>query len=441
MSQIILSVIQIAVSIWEMWMCYEVLYLTVLDKKYANKIENIIRWGNIIIVGSLLGVNRLFFFFSSPIFLIVLILTIVCVYGIKRKKAVLCAGIVFVYFEFIAILDFILAFISMEFIRERFEQVIYIYALTWQKALIYILTRGIMLLGILLIKRWVDNLHSVIEQCRGIMLIAGILLCIVLLKYQLWLDEMVNGSRPIQGINASVNLSAISLIIAWIGVFVVKYQLVKREKATLILRDHLLEERYTEMMKTHQVIHDMKNHLLVIRNMERANQWDELHNYLEEISRDIFDDSAEIWTGNRMADLILNSKKRQADSEGIAFSIDSNIIGVIPFTDRETISLLGNLLDNAIEACKRMKSAEKWVNIRINRKHHLFYIEIANSIEERPKEKEHQLISTKTDKGLHGYGLKNVQQIVHKYDGTYSYQIKENSFLTSLSFFDNEDVS
>lgn len=441
MNRIILSGIQIAVSIWEMWMCYEVLYLTVLNKKYANKTENIIRWGNIIVVGGLLGINRLFFFFSSPIFLLVLILTIVCIYGIKRKKVVLCAGIVFVYFEFIAILDFILAFISMEFMRERFEQVIYIYALTWQKTLIYILTRGSMLLGILFIKRWVDNLHSVIEQCRGIMLIAGILLCIVLLKYQLWLDEMVNGSKPIQGINASVNLSAISLIIVLIGVFVVKYQLVKREKTTLILKDQLLEERYTEMLKSRQIIHDMKNHLLVLRNMERAKRWDELHNYLEEIGRDIFDDSAKIRTGNTMADLILNSKKKQANSQGIVFSIDSNMIGAIPFTDRETISLLGNLLDNAIEACERMKSAEKWVNVRINRQHHLLYIEITNSIEEHPKEKDHRLVSHKSDKGMHGYGLKNVQQIVDKYDGTYSYQIKENSFLTSLSFFDNEDVS
>lgn len=280
-----------------------------------------------------------------------------------------------------------------------------------------------------------------IEQCRGIVLMTGILLCMVLLKYQVWLDEMVNGSRPIQGVSASVTLSVISLIIVLVGVFVVKYQLVKKEKATLILKDQLLEERYTEMLKSRQIMHDMKNHLLVLRTMEKANQWDELHDYLEEISKDIFDDSMKIWTGNTMADLILNSKKRQADSEEIDFSIDSNMTGDIPFTDRETISLFGNLLDNAIEACERMTSAEKWVNVRINRQNHLLYIEIENSIEEPPKEKDHRIISCKSDKGLHGYGLKNVQQIVDKYDGIYSYQIKENSFLTSISFFDNGDVS
>ena len=47
MNQIILSGIQITISIWEMWMCYEILYMTVLDKKYADKKETIIRWSNI----------------------------------------------------------------------------------------------------------------------------------------------------------------------------------------------------------------------------------------------------------------------------------------------------------------------------------------------------------------------------------------------------------
>lgn len=202
-----------------------------------------------------------------------------------------------------------------------------------------------------------------------------------------------------------------------------------------------MEERYAEMLKSRQMIHDMKNHLLVLRNMERANQWDKLHDYLEEISKDILDDSTKIWTGNNMMDLILNSKKKQADSEGIAFNIDSNMIEDIPFKDGETISLLGNLLDNAIEACERMKSAEKWVTVRINRRYCLFYIEIENSIEEHPKANGQLLVSTKMDKRIHGYGLKNVHQIVDKYDGTYSYQIKENSFFTSISFFDNENVS
>lgn len=71
----------------------------------------------------------------------------------KEKKIVLCVGILLAFWGFVAILDFIFAFISMEFIREQFEQIIYINALTYQKVGIYILTRGIMLLFIVFIKK------------------------------------------------------------------------------------------------------------------------------------------------------------------------------------------------------------------------------------------------------------------------------------------------
>ena len=56
------------------------------------------------------------------------------------------------------------------------------------------------------IKKREESIHSMIEQCCGIIVITGALLCAVLFKYQLWLDEMANGSKPIRGINASMNL-------------------------------------------------------------------------------------------------------------------------------------------------------------------------------------------------------------------------------------------
>lgn len=94
------------------------------------------------------------------------------------------------------------------------KNVIYIYALTWQKVLIYFFTRGIILLGIVNIKKREESIRSMIEQCCGIIVITGALLCAVLFKYQLWLDEMANGSKPIRGINASMNLYIMKYTIA-----------------------------------------------------------------------------------------------------------------------------------------------------------------------------------------------------------------------------------
>jgi len=86
MNQIILSGIQITISIWEMWMCYEILYMTVLDKKYADKKETIIRWANIFVVGSLLGINRLIAFFSRTM------LGLTYSYQIKENSFLTCVS-------------------------------------------------------------------------------------------------------------------------------------------------------------------------------------------------------------------------------------------------------------------------------------------------------------------------------------------------------------
>lgn len=56
-------IILILLSILEVWMCYQVLYRTVLEKNYLRKWQKILIWGNILVVGTLLGINRKIIFF------------------------------------------------------------------------------------------------------------------------------------------------------------------------------------------------------------------------------------------------------------------------------------------------------------------------------------------------------------------------------------------
>lgn len=436
MRQILLSCIQIAISIWELWMLYELLYTTVLNKEYATKTEKVVGWCNILLAGVVMGVNRINFFFSSPIFIATVVLTIICMLAINRKKILLLIGMGLSYFALVALLDFVYAFICIEFLGERFKEDIYItYVMSWQKVMIFFLSRGVFWGLIVFLKRKGINIRNVLEQSRGFMILIGFLLCVLLLKYQYELYDMVYGLQPIQGFGAGAGLLMICFVVILIGWFIAKYQLMKQEQATLVLRDRLLEERYAEMLKSRQLIHDMKNHLLALQTMEKESRWEELHDYLEEISRDVYSDVAKCWTGNSMIDLILNSKKRQANLGQIDFYIEANVVGEIPLTYRETISLFGNLLDNAIEACEQVQTGKKWIDLKIRKQQGLFYIEVENSMERRPEERKNQLISRKKDSGVHGYGLKNVRQIVDKYDGTYFYEIREKSFITIISFF------
>lgn len=103
------------------------------------------------------------------------------------------------------------------------------------------------------------------------------------------------------------------------------------------------------------------------------------------------------------------------------------------FDDSETCSLLGNLLDNAIEACMRMDyNANKWVSVKIENQKQLLFIKIENSINEAPVMEKGRPVSVKGDKKRHGYGLKNVERILNKYDGTIAYLSRDKAFQIEL---------
>lgn len=441
MNELILMGISVATSIWEIWMCYQVLLITVIDDQHRKNADKIIMWCTMICVGFLLGLNRLIAFFSSPIFVLTnIIIIIICIF-LNRRKKVLCAGIIILYFSLVAIFDMALAFISYDILGKEFISGVYLYMTTWKREGVYFLSRMVVCIGIYFLKKRLGNMYELAERCNRFIMGVGIILFILLIKYQYVLDEMVIGDREQKGISASLGLVTTTVIIVLLEFFVLKYRHMKQEKDAILLREQLLEERYIEVMKTRQVIHDMRNHFLLLQKYEKEQQWGKLHKYLEVISEDLFEDSSRVWTGNAIVDMILNSKKIYAEERQIQVEIETEVIPRFVLDNREIISLFGNLLDNAIEACEKMQKNEKWIHISLKKHHELLSIEIENSIEEVPKERRGELLSDKKSQEVHGYGLKNVQQIVNKHDGAYSYQIKENSFLTSIVFFDDGDFA
>lgn len=97
--------------------------------------------------------------------------------------------------------------------------------------------------------------------------------------------------------------------------------------------------------------------------------------------------------------MLLEQKRALAEQDGISFTIQTVPHVEWTFNDNETCSLLGNLLDNAIEACKRLDgNVDKWISIKIE-----------NSAGEAPVMKKGRFVSIKQDKTKHGYGLKSVE--------------------------------
>ena len=97
------------------------------------------------------------------------------------------------------------------------------------------------------------------------------------------------------------------------------------------------------MLKSRKIVHDMKNHLLALKKYTQEQDWKGLEEYLNELSQDMLDYNYQIWTGNHMLDMILNQKEKEAEKQKTQMQISTEVFTTLPFSDREIISLFGNL--------------------------------------------------------------------------------------------------
>lgn len=170
-----------------------------------------------------------------------------------------------------------------------------------------------------------------------------------------------------------------------------------------------------------QMRHDLKNHVNTLNMLlsdeehgqERAKQ------YLLEYVRQTAALQEFVKTKNSVADAVLNAKLMYCKEQDIpaVISVDKNIRGL---TQTELCCVLGNLLDNAIEAELKLSKAQRKIEIKIVMIEEVLDILIRNRIAEpvlQDVQKVKNIGTTKQDAENHGFGLKNVREIVKKYDG------------------------
>ena len=134
-----------------------------------------------------------------------------------------------------------------------------------------------------------------------------------------------------------------------------------------------------------------------------------------------------------MVDAILNSKLSLMRDGSIRTDVDAHVPSKMKITDPELCVLLGNLLDNAIEACGRLPKAEdRFIKIYMDTLQNRFYISILNSMDGQAKKHGNIFRSTKPAGEFHGFGLQRVDRIVRKYDGFLDRQSEEGVFATEI---------
>lgn len=193
-------------------------------------------------------------------------------------------------------------------------------------------------------------------------------------------------------------------------------------------RRHLSEVRsiHTEMRGYK---HDFHHHLQTLKGQLKAGEVERALAYMEELDQKLMQVDTLMKTGNVSLDAILSAKIAQAKAEGIAVTVKANVPDSLTISDVELSILVGNLLDNAIEACSRV-NGERFIRLYMTMKGKMLYFSMLNTAGEK-KQKRGSLFASNKD-GVHGFGLRRAEAILAEHGGWCKYNSEEGAFTSEF---------
>jgi len=183
--------------------------------------------------------------------------------------------------------------------------------------------------------------------------------------------------------------------------------------------------------------HDMRNHLILLNSLVEENEYDEASKVISQITGAIDVKNEYAQSGNITVDSILNFNLQEAINKGISVSLELNIPEKLNITPFDMSVILGNLLDNAINASSRLEK-DKRLDLKIDYKRGRLFINLSNTYNGILNYKGDKLITSNRDKEAHGIGMKNINAVLDKYDGVMEIDHTENIFTTIILLYLND---
>lgn len=208
-----------------------------------------------------------------------------------------------------------------------------------------------------------------------------------------------------------------------------KMDLQAQEKEYYYAQCQLMQE---SMEQVRAARHDIVSHLAALQAFTRRRDLKTAQTYLDGLLSDI--EKQEIYsdTGNIAFDSIINYKLRNTKADEVSLDIQVWVPPVLPVEVVDVVTILGNLLENAMDAVK--KAEQKEMKLEIKYAKGCLFIKVENTFDGHIQYEENAIVSQKKGEG-HGYGMKNIRQSVEKYNGYIKMSHSENTFSTGVFLY------
>lgn len=208
----------------------------------------------------------------------------------------------------------------------------------------------------------------------------------------------------------------------------------EKEKNELLMRDYqILKGTYAVNAK---LFHDFYNHIEALQHYLIKDKIKEASQYIEDLRSPLKTITQDVWTGDEAVDYLINSKIALATSRQIRVSTNIEFPRHTNIRSVDLVAILGNLLDNSLEAIEDTEDSLQFINLTIRRINDMLVIKVENGCSVAPTVADGDLQTSKTDKALHGWGLESVRTAVEHYDGTIETEYSNHTFcaVATLSF-------
>ena len=178
--------------------------------------------------------------------------------------------------------------------------------------------------------------------------------------------------------------------------------------------------------KLRKLRHDMNNHIGLIKNLVHTEKYEVLKEYIDQIYEDVEVANELVITENKTLSVLLNAKKSKAKEKNIDFQ---SIITLqdLQMQNKDICALLGNILDNAIEASEKVDN-NKYIQLSIQKTTVGCVISCENSLGVKPVMRKGKFITSKENALIHGIGTENIKDIVAKYKGEVTFDYDDEMF-------------
>lgn len=313
----------------------------------------------------------------------------------------------------------------------------------------YMIQIAIVLIGIQLmriIRPWVTNKKIVIKRRHKVYALTIALMLLVLMIFFL-----LSG----YDLSENVSIERFDLDYGHMGYFitmalVIGILLIMNRKLMKIQEQQTKEKIYYQQKegyrhqlklarinekKIRQLKHDYRNHLSSIRYLIEKGENQKANNYIGKMEDFLIVEGEHINTGEAL-DSILNYKIQEAKEKQIEVNLDADIHEPIKISEFDLTVVLGNLMDNAIEALEKIHESAP-INLKIKIKKGVIGIQMSNLYNGDITIKDGFIKTNKKDSALHGNGLNHIREIVHAYDGFLDIAYDNKSFNVKIMMYNN----